>query len=118
MGISKNHKDALATVLTDTEGQEFESVIGDASVQGWSVFDADGAAVASDGVSETVMAVCSNILDMAKLVGEDLGEGEPRPALTFAKRGLEMYTLPLTAANVLVVKDKSSGFRREFRNGS
>jgi len=115
--LSDQELEAINAVLTPSEGKEFASVIEDDAVQGWSVFDANGAAVASNGISQTVMAVCSNILDMANFVGDELGESNPRPALSFAKRNVEMFTLPLEMANVLVVKDKSSGFRREFRNG-
>lgn len=117
MKLSDQDLEALSTLLNPSEGEHLEKTIDDDAVQGWSVFDAAGEPVASDGVSETVMAVCSNILDMARFVGDELGESEPRPALTFAKKNIEMFTMPVEAANILVIKDKSSGARKEFGNG-
>lgn len=116
MQVLQENSEALSLVLAPENVEAIKKVIGDESVLGWSVFDANGVGVASDGVSGTVTAVCSNIIDLAGGLGEQLGEDKPRPAITFGRSGMEMYTLPIADVNILVVRNKTSGFRKEFSN--
>jgi hypothetical protein len=50
-------------------------------------------------------------------VGSDLGEEAEAPSLTFIKGTREMQMTPLDTVNMLIVRDKSIGFRKEQRNG-
>lgn len=115
MRVAKKESDALSSVLEDGELKKVKTVLGDDSVLGWSVFGGDGVEVASDGVTEMVTAVTSNILDLATKIGIELGEEAPRPSVSFSKSSMEMYSVPLNDMNVLVVRDKSGGFRKEFQ---
>lgn len=117
MRLDKKQNEALGESLSTDEIGTVREAIGDDAVFGWSIFDGDGGEVASNGVSETVTAVCSNVLDMAMQVGTDLGEEAEAPALTFIKGTREMQMIPLETVNMLVVRDKSAGFRKEQRNG-
>ena len=117
MRLDKKQGDVLNDAMDSSEVSTLREAIGDDSVFGWSVFDSDGGEVASNGLSETVTAVCSNVLDLAMQVGADLGEEAETPSLTFVKGTREMQMTPLETVNMLVVRDKSAGFRKEQRNG-
>lgn len=117
MRLDKKQGDALNSAIGSGEVSKLREAINDDGVLGWSVFDGDGGEVASKGVSDTVTAVCSNVLDLAMQVGADLGEEAEAPSLTFIKGSREIQLTPLEAVNMLVVRDKSSGFRKEQRNG-
>jgi len=117
MRLDKKQGDALNSAINSGEVSKVREAISDDGVFGWSVFDGDGGQVASNGVSETMTAVCSNVLDLAMQVGSDLGEEAEAPSLTFVKGTREMQMVPLETVNMLVVRDKSAGFRKEQRNG-
>ena len=115
MRVLKKSSDALSNVLSDDALKRTKAVLNDDGVVGWSVFDTDGIEIASDGVSDRVTAVTSNILDLAAQIGEQLGEDAARPSVSLSKTALEMYSLPIEDVNLLVVRDKSGGFRKEFK---
>lgn len=117
MRLDKKQSDALTSTIGSGEVGKIREAIADDGVLGWSIFDGDGGELASKGVPETVTAVCSNVLDLAMQVGSDLGEEAQAPSLTFLKGTREMQMTPLDEINLLVVRDKSAGFRKEQRNG-
>ncbi|MEO1536758.1 MAG: hypothetical protein AAFR73_03435 [Pseudomonadota bacterium] len=89
----------------------------DDAVRGWSVFDANGIEVESEGVSETVTAVCSNAIDLASKIGTELNEMDVRPSITFLKGAREMHAETLGTANMIVLRDNAGGGRKEVRHG-
>ena len=82
------------------------------------MFDTEGTAVESKGVGETAIAVFANIFEQTAKIGAELGEAMPRPSIMFSGREMELIALPLANANVLVLKEKATGIRREFRHAS
>lgn len=116
MRLFKKHTDILSSVLDGEEVKKIKAAVADETVRGWSVFDADGIEVISEGVSETVTAVCSNALDLAAKVGAELSEPDVQPSITFLKGSKEMSAEPLGQANMIVLSEKSSGIRKEVRH--
>ena len=114
MRVRKKQNDAMSGILIEDERTEVKQAIPDDGVKGWSVLYADGNVVTGSDISEKASAVCANIIDLAMQVGVQLGDDAPRPSLTFSKKNMVMYTHPIADANLLVVRDKSSGFRAEF----
>lgn len=112
MRLVKKHTDVLSGTLGSDDIEGIKTAISEDSARGWSVFDHDGAELMSEGLSETVTAVCSNLLDIATSVGKELDEGSSTPAMTLVKGGVELHAEPLEAANVLVLAEKSTGFRK------
>ncbi|MEM6385002.1 MAG: hypothetical protein AAF718_02075 [Pseudomonadota bacterium] len=117
MRLFKKHTDALSSVLDGEEIKTIKSAVADDAVRGWSVFNADGIEVISEGVSETVTAVCSNAIDLASKIGAELSESEIRPSITFMKGSREMHTEALRTANMIVLRDNANGGRKEVRHG-
>ncbi len=113
MRLFKKHTDALASKLDGEEVKAIKDAVGDDTVRGWSVFDAEGIEIVSESVSETVTAVCSNVLDLAETIGTELNETDPKPSITFIKGARELHAEPLAAANLVVLRDKTSGMRKE-----
>lgn len=107
---------SLGTLLSDREQDELQKIVSGDQVVGYAVFDGEGAAVKLSGVSENSVAVFSNLMDIAERIGTELGESAPRPAMMFSCPSMELLALPLTTANFLVVKDRTSGQRKEFRH--
>lgn len=105
-------------LIDESEVTEVKSILNDDNVVGYSIFDAEGSAVDTKGVGETAIAVFSNIFEQTAKIGAELGEAAPRPSVMFTGREMELVALPLANANVLVLKEKSSGIRREYRNAS
>ena len=114
MRVPQDCSEILANAMSVDAFKQTKSVLNDDGVVGWSVFDSDGAEITSDGVSDRVTAVTSNILDLATQIGEQLGETDARPSVSFSKAALEMYSVAVEDVNLLVVRDKSGGFRKEF----
>lgn len=112
MRLVKKQIDTLSKSLNDNDIATIKSAILDDNARGWSVFDQDGVEVLNEGLSETVTAVCSNLLDLATAVGTEIDEGASPPAMVLSKGGVELRAEPLQAANVLVLTEKSSGFRK------
>lgn len=54
----KKHSDALASTLDGEDVKHIKDAVADDTVRGCSIFDADGIEITSEGVSETVTAVC------------------------------------------------------------
>lgn len=118
MRLFKKHTDALASKLDGEDVKNIKNAVADDAVRGWSVFDSDGVELISEGVSETVTAVCSNILDLSVKVGDELNETDTRPSITLIKGSREMHAEALMSANIVILRDKvSGGFRTEAHNG-
>lgn len=117
MRLFKKHTDALASVLDGEEIKRIKNAVADDAVRGWSIFDADGVEVISEGVSETVTAVCSNAIDLASKIGTELNETDVNPSLTFLKGSREMHAETLNTANLIVLRDNAGGGRKEMRHG-
>lgn len=118
MRLFKKHTDELSSTLDGEEVKYIKEAVADDKVRGWSVFDADGIEITSEGVSETVTAVCSNVLDLSVRVGSELNETDTKPSITFLKGAREMHTEPLKTANIVVLRDKASGgIRKESQHG-
>ena len=117
MRLFKKHTDALSSVLDGEEVKKIKNAVADDAVRGWSVFDADGIEVISEGVSETVTAVCSNAIDLASRIGAELNETDTSPSITFLKGSRELHAETLTAANLIILRDNSGGGRKEMRHG-
>ncbi|MEM9031425.1 MAG: hypothetical protein AAGB18_02170 [Pseudomonadota bacterium] len=109
---------ALDGIVATAEMDEVTEILGADNVIGFAILDSDGAPVEANGVSETAVAVFSNIFDQAEKIGTELGETPPRPAIMFSGSDLELVALPLSHASVIVVKEKGAGIRREFRRAS
>lgn len=105
-------------VIDAAESSEVKTIIKNENVVGFSIFDADGNTVQSKGVSDTTIAVFSNLFEHTAKIGSELGEALPRPSIMFSGRETELVALPLTRANVLILKDKKLGIRREYRDAS
>lgn len=103
-------------VLASSEISELQDILTDEKTVGYSIFDTEGTAVQSDGVGETAIAVFSNIFEQTVRIGDELGEEHSRPSIMFSGRDMELVALPLANANILVVKEKGAGIRREYRN--
>lgn len=116
MRLFKKHTDILSNVLDGEEVKQIKNAVADDAVRGWSVFDAEGIEVISEGVSETVTAVCSNALDLASKIGSELSEPDAKPSITFLKGSREMSAAPMGRANLIVLSEKSSGLRKEARH--
>ena len=117
MRLFKKHTDILSSVLDGEEVKKIKDAVADDAVRGWCVFDAEGVEVISEGVSETVTAVCSNALDLSVRVGAELSEPDEKPSITFLKGSKEMSAEPIGTANLIVLSEKSSGIRKEARHG-
>lgn len=109
---------SVGGLIGESELKEVETILEDENVVGYSIFDTDGTAVDTEGVGETAVAVFSNIFEQTEKIGSELGEASPRPSIMFTGRDMELVALPLERANVLVLKEKNSGIRREYRNAS
>ena len=103
-------------VVDDSEVTEVTSILKEENVVGYSVFDTNGTPVQSKGVGETAIAVFANIFDQSTRIGKELGEAAPRPSVMFTGREMELIGLPLANANILILKEKTSGIRREYRH--
>jgi hypothetical protein len=110
--------EALESVLNERERQEVEKIVNKPNVIGYAIFDRDGITLKRSGITDTVVAIFSTISDLTERVGVELGELTPRPAVMFSSKAIEMVSLPLEAANVLFVKDKSSKMHEEFSNAN
>lgn len=117
MRLDKKQSDALNSAIGPDDAGKLREAIKHDGVLAWSVFDGDGGELANKDVPEKVGSVCASILDMAARVGTDLGEETEALSLTFIKGKREMQTIPLDESNLLVVRDKTAGFRKELRNG-
>ncbi|MEO0917850.1 MAG: hypothetical protein AAFY31_12850 [Pseudomonadota bacterium] len=113
MRLFKRHTDDLASLLDGEEIKTIKNTVADTDVRGWSVFDADGVGLASEDVSETVTAVCSNAIDLAAKIGRELNETDVKASITFVKGAREMHVSCLMNANMVVLSDHTSGGRKE-----
>ncbi|MEO0992025.1 MAG: hypothetical protein AAFX00_13895 [Pseudomonadota bacterium] len=103
-------------IVSASELMEVREILEESNVIGFSIFDTDGNPVESEGVGETEIAVFSNIVDRSVKIGVELGETVPRPSILLSGRESELVALPLEKANLLILKQKSSGIRREYRH--
>jgi len=103
-------------LIDTTEASEIKTILGDEAVVGYSIFAQDGTPIVSKGAGETAIAVFSNIFERATNIGEELGEAAPRPSVIFSGRETELVGLPLANANMLILKEKTAGIRREYRH--
>lgn len=103
-------------LIDASEIKDIEAEVGDERVIGYSVFDFDGNAVGSEGISETAIAVLSNVLEHTAAIGHELGEAAPRPSVMFSGRHMELAAKPLENTNVLVLKEKGAGMRNGANN--
>lgn len=117
MRLFKKHTDALSSVLDGEEVKRIKNIVADDAVRGWSIFDAEGIEVISEGVSETVTAVCSNAIDLASKIGDELNETDAKPSITFLKGSREMHAEALSTTNMIVLRDNAGGGRKEVRHG-
>ena len=117
MRLFKKHTDALSSVLDGEEVKKIKNSVADDAVRGWSVFDENGIEIVSEGVSETVTAVCSNAIDLASRIGSELNETDVKPSITFLKGSREMHAETLNASNMIVLRDNAGGGRKEARHG-
>ncbi|MEM7719446.1 MAG: hypothetical protein AAF222_09585 [Pseudomonadota bacterium] len=113
MRLFKKHTDVLASVLDGEEVKAIKNAVADDAVRGWSVFDANGVEIVSEDVSDTVTAVCSNSIDLAAKIGGELNETDVKASITFIKGSREMQVSCLMGANMIVLRDNTSGGRKE-----
>lgn len=113
MRLFKKHTDALVPVLDGEEVKTIKNVVAENDVRGWSVFDANGVGLVSEDVSETITAVCSNAIDLAAKIGGELNETDVKASITFIKGAREMQVSCLMTANMVVLRDHTSGGRKE-----
>lgn len=102
----------ISNLVDASEMTELKDLVDDDRVIGYSVIDDAGEAIDSEGVSETAIAVFTNIFEHTEKIGEELGETSPRPTIMFTGREMEVTALPLKGASALVVKEKGGGLRR------
>ena len=112
MTLSKQKLEALKDVLPDNELKDVKALLPDDAIEGWSVFDQEGIEKASDGISEMVTAVCSNVLDLADSIGAEIDEASRRPSISFLKGSQELHVGLSGSAHVLVLRDNASSQRK------
>lgn len=98
--------------VEDAEMSELKDLVDQDNVVGYSVINDAGEAIDFEGVSETAIAVFTNIFEHTEKIGEELGESSTRPSIMFSGRDMELVALPLKSASALVVKEKGGGLRR------
>ena len=114
----KLDKIGLDDHVSESEQKEVDKILADDRVMGFAVFDLGGEAVQKSDVSETTVAVVSNLLDIAERVGTELGESAPRPAMMVTGSSVELLALPLNAANFMVMKGKNASVGKGLRNAN
>lgn len=114
----KLDKFGLDEYVSESEHSEVDKILADDRVFGFAVFDLGGEAVQKSDVSETTVAVVSNLLDVAERIGTELGESSPRPAMMVTGSKVELLALPLNAANFMVMKGKSASVGKGLRNAN
>jgi len=106
----------LATLLTKAELGEIDRIKSEPATIGLAIFDQDGQVIDLYRLSEEAVAVFSNIFDIVGTLGDDLAEPEPVPSILFESRTFEAVGLPLSAANMVVLKRKRSRGEEGLRN--
>lgn len=114
----KLDKNGLEDYVSESEQNEVDKILADDRVMGFAVFDLGGEAVQKSDVSETTVAVVSNLLDIAERVGTELGENAPRPAMMVTGSSVELLALPLNSANFMVLKGKNAIVGKGLRHAN
>lgn len=98
----------FGSLFSDEERAEFHHVVTLPSISGYAVFDRDGETIRRTDISETTIAVFSNIFDLTEQIGAELGEMKARPAIKITGRDAEAIALPMENANLVVLRSKSA----------
>lgn len=102
----------IGDFVDDKELAEIKGLVESEAVIGYSLINDAGEAVELEGVSETAIAVFTNIFEHTQKIGEELGETAPRPSIMFSGRQMEVIARPMKNVSALVVKEKGGGLRR------
>ena len=99
----------FGSLFSEEERAEFDTVVSLPAISGYAVFDRSGETIRRTDLSETTVAVFSNIFDLAEQIGAELGEMNTRPAIKITGSDAEAIALPMEKVNLVVLRSKSAG---------
>ncbi|MEM9709501.1 MAG: hypothetical protein AAF871_12005 [Pseudomonadota bacterium] len=81
--MASDQKKSKKNVLNAEERKEVSALLAEDNVVGYAVFDDLGEIIEERDIAPETVAVFSNILDMARATGIELGESDPPPGADF-----------------------------------